>query len=194
MKEIVDVVVIADASGSMGPFRRETVNGMYRVIEEQKQYENTRITIATFKKQDFKMLLNMCDLDEFTPDHKFIEKKYRIGGMTPLYKCSIEIMEKLENNIKDTPLSMRPSKVACTIITDGYDNASQPYTVQDFNKKIKKLEKNGWRFAYVGMGEAAQLQAKATAVKTSYSVDANAKGVRDSYRSVSNFASIVRSE
>lgn len=194
MKEIIDVVVIADASGSMNPYYDQTIKGMVEVVSAQKDHPDTRFTIATFEGNHFNILLNMCDLREFVPTEAYFKQNYRIGGMTPLYKCSIQIMEKTKLNIRNTPLFMRPSKVACTIITDGLDNASSPYTIDDFNKMVKKLERENWKFAYIGMGEEAQMQGKKTTIKTSYATDASAKGTRDSYAAVTNFVGIVRGE
>lgn len=192
MSEIIDVVIIADASGSMHPYYKDTINGMVNVVESQKKHENTRFTIATFHDSDFNILLDMRDIKDFVPTKKFFRENYKFGGMTPLYKCSIKIMERMQRNIYNTPLCMRPSKIVCTIITDGLDNSSGAYTLDDFNYIINRMGKENWNFAYIGMGKSAQLQGKETIIKQQYCVDASSEGVTKSYNNINNFVGIVR--
>jgi hypothetical protein len=78
------------------------------------------------------------------------EQTYQPDATTPLYDAIVATIQSVEQ--KDHGAD----RVLCVILTDGLENASQRYTLQDVLKMIKEKEgTKRWTFAYLGANQDA---------------------------------------
>lgn len=70
-------------------------------------------------------------------------EQYKTAGMTKLFGSIVELVEEVEEEIKDFK---KAPTVVFTILTDGQDNQSGDITDVDVKAMI---EKSGWEFLYL---------------------------------------------
>ena len=77
--------------------------------------------------------------------------KYEPGGCTAMNDGIGTAIDEVGLWLSDMDESERPSKNLIVIMTDGMENASQEYTLQDVKDRIKhQEEKYNWSFVYMG--------------------------------------------
>ena len=136
MKKL-DVVFILDKSGSMSGSENNTISSFNEYLEKEKKNDfKTYITTVLFS-DSYKYLHNGIDVKKVK---KISEKDYKVGGCTALYDAVGNTINKIEK--KDT------DKVLFIIITDGYENASKEYHIDDIKKMIKKNK--DYEFIFLG--------------------------------------------
>ncbi len=133
----LDVVFILDKSGSMGGQEENTISSFNEYLEKEKKnkYE-TNITTVLFS-DTYKVIHDRVPVSKVK---KLTNKEYYVGGCTALYDALGNTINEM--NSKDT------DKVLFIIITDGYENASREYHIDDIKKLIKKNK--DYEFIYIG--------------------------------------------
>ena len=97
--------------------------------------------------------------------------------------------------IKALPEEKRPGKVIFAILTDGLENASRRYSLEDVSKKIsKRRNKDGWEFLFLGANQdaiatAAQMNIR---VRDSASSAATPSQMFSSHKALSRRTSSLR--
>lgn len=77
--------------------------------------------------------------------------KYEPGGCTAMNDGIGTAIDEVGLWLSDMDESERPSKNLIVIMTDGMENASKEYTLQDVKDRIKhQEEKYNWSFVYMG--------------------------------------------
>jgi Mg-chelatase subunit ChlD len=75
------------------------------------------------------------------------ESTYIPGGMTALNDAIgfvIDTVEKRHSTLKTKPNTM------LVILTDGQENSSAEYTLEQIKNQIEKVKKDGWEVLYIG--------------------------------------------
>lgn len=142
-------VIILDKSGSMESIRRqaidgvnETLSGIRRMAKENPGVKQ-KVTIALFCGCGIKTLVDDLDIEKV---HPISARQYVPCCMTPLYDAiGITCSKMMEATYGEAS-----PKVAVTIITDGYENASKEWGGAQVKSLIEKLKAAGWMFAYIG--------------------------------------------
>lgn len=133
----LDVIFILDKSGSMGGQEENTISSFNEYLEKEKKNKyKTYITTVLFS-DTYKVI---HDREEVSKVKKLTNKEYYVGGCTALYDALGNTINAMNN--KDT------DKVLFIIITDGYENASREYHIDDIKKLIKKNK--DYEFIYIG--------------------------------------------
>lgn len=133
----LDVVFILDKSGSMGGQEENTISSFNEYLEKEKKNNyKTNITTVLFS-DSYSILHDRVDVKKMK---KLTNKEYFVGGCTALYDALGNTIHSFES--KDT------DKVLFIIITDGYENASREYHIDDIKKLIKKHF--DYEFIFVG--------------------------------------------
>jgi len=140
------VNVILDRSGSMQPIRDATISGYNEYLNSLRADKNSEYNISliqfdsehdgpslTIKYAD-KPLGEVADL---TP------ADYEPRGMTPLYDAIGECIRRVET---------KGRLVITAIITDGMENASHEFTIDNIKALIAEKEKEHWTFVFLGTG------------------------------------------
>ena len=139
------ISVLIDRSGSMKQIRDAVEIGFDQFIAEQQQGDTpTDITVIQFDDQNpHDIILNNSPL-AVTPS---LKGKIKPRGLTPLYDAIAQLLDNAEAD--DRP----GHKQLVVIVTDGQENASRHNTQTSIFKRIKRLERQGWTFVYLGANQ-----------------------------------------
>ena len=142
----IHVCFVIDKSGSMFSSIKDVEGGFKRIIEEQKQVKDGECSISlyTFNNEVEEVYLGK-------PIDEVEEIDYHPGGCTAMNDgigTAIDNVGKWLNAMKEED---KPSKNLIVIMTDGLENASKEYSLQDVKDRIKhQEEKYNWSFVYMG--------------------------------------------
>ncbi len=159
--------VILDKSGSMSDSIDNSISGF------NEQIHKIRSTALEFPDQDIRIGLTVFNghvenlyfnrppeqVPFLTPEN------YIPSGYTALLDAIGQTCTKIEKSI-DASNQAANTTVVVVIITDGHENASKEYTLQEIRRMIERLESRGkWTFSFIG----ATLDAVDTAASLSIS-------------------------
>ena len=165
-------LIIVDESGSMECIRKQAFTGMNETLQTirmiQKKHINQLqyVTLITFDSDHTKLHYDNTPADK-TTDLKW--KAYHPNAATPLYdaigkgiskvKAAIEreqnqaCLDSAEREQARPKVSAQVEDgdhVLVTIITDGYENCSEEWTLKMVRTLIEKLKKQNWTFTLIG--------------------------------------------
>ena len=172
-------VIILDESGSMSSIYKETLQSINEVLggirktQEEIPEQRHNVTIVTFEGHGIKGIKTRRDRVPVENVEDFTEKDYRPGGCTPLYDAMGQTLNRLEG------LVTKEDKVMATIITDGYENASEEYSGRTIKALVSRLREKGWVFAYVGANQDAIEVARDLNISNALNYDATPEGVME---------------
>ena len=136
-------LIIVDESGSMECIRKQAFTGMNETLQTirmmQKKHINQLqyVTLITFDSDHTKLHYDNTPADK-TTDLKW--KAYHPNAATPLYDAIGKGISKVNAQVEDGDY------VLVTIITDGYENCSEEWTLKMVRTLIEKLKKQNWTF------------------------------------------------
>ena len=177
-KDIANIFFILDKSGSMGSLREQAISGFNSYIASQRQLSGiTRLTFIQFNEsrhviyesQDVKTVSEL-DMRTYAPSgYTALNDSVGFVLSEHLTTCSPD-----ETNI-------------IAILTDGAENASTEYSLEQIKSLLAQAEAQGWEVLFLGAN-----MSKATVVNT-YGINASnvsafaatQKGVSDAFSTLS---------
>jgi len=149
--EKTQIVCILDRSGSMTSIIDDTVGGFNTFLKEQRELpDEATITVALFD-DEYELLYDNVDIKEVKD---ITRAEWSPRGLTALH----DAIGKTINNVKATHAKLgveAPAKVLVCVVTDGYENASKEYSLDDIKKLIGGCEKDDWNFIYLAANQDA---------------------------------------
>lgn len=146
-------LIIIDESGSMSPAQAATISGCNETLNSIRSMQKTTaedqehlVSIFLFQKDKeipSRYIIKNCPIEsvqDITPD------QYKPWGFTPLYDAIGSTVVDLKACISDHELSI----ANVTVITDGYENASEHYSQPQVANMIEQLKAKGWNFNFIG--------------------------------------------
>lgn len=184
-------LIVLDESGSMDHIRRQALSGANETILSIRaaQKENTddhqMLSFVTFDRAagrpDVRVLIDNEKIEDVMD---LTEDQYIPNGMTPLYDAMGKSISSLEKLVKDG------DHVLVTVITDGLENASRWYTVEQIKELVDGLSTKGWVFTYIGANQDSEQTASGLGIRSSMDFEASEFGtgmmfdkLRSSHRS-----------
>jgi len=129
----------------------DSIGGFNTFLKQQKELpDDATITIVLFD-DEYEVLysnVNIKNVDLLT------DKIWTPRGTTALYDAIGKTInsEKIKlNKLKDEA----PDKVLVCIVTDGMENASREFRLDDIKKMIKDCENDNWNFIYLAANQDA---------------------------------------
>lgn len=187
------IAVIADASSSMYPLAKETITNFNNFLNEQKENPAE----AVFSLCVFSSKHNL--VHDFVPLHsveELTDQTYSCGGWTALLDAMGTTIDTLGTKLASMSEEERPSKVIVLVITDGEENASRRFTLDEIKAKVThQREVYSWEFVFIG----ANIDAISTGTSMGFSAQnsvaytPSAAGTGQLYRSVSSNLGSYRS-
>ena len=150
-EEYVHVCIVLDASGSMGAIEDDIKGSFKTFMAEQKREEGkTVLDVFQFSNQT-RRIVEHADLAEYRED---LMDSYRCCGRTALYDALCTAIDTLGKEFAAMPEAERPAKVIFTIVTDGYENASREFSLQDVKERIdRQTREYAWEFVYLAANQ-----------------------------------------
>ena len=140
-------LIIVDESGSMECIRKQAFSGMNETLQTirmmQKKYpaQLQYVTLVTFDSDHTKLHYDNTPAAK-TKDIAW--KAYNPCAGTPLYDAIGKGISKVNAQVEEG------DHVLVTIITDGYENSSEEWTLKMVRTMIEKLKKQNWTFTLIG--------------------------------------------
>ena len=146
------IVVLLDRSGSMEAIAADVVGGYNTFIRDQREAgADATVTLVQFDSQDPHEVvyesLAIADVPKLT------SKTFIPRGGTPLFDATGKLVARIrEQRALDTrPTNEQPDVVFVTI-TDGEENESTEFTLQQLRQLTANCENEGWTFVYLSAG------------------------------------------
>lgn len=140
----VEIVVIADRSGSMASIADDAIGGFNTFLKDQKAVKGAaNLTLVLFddKYETPVVGMDIQKVPDLTRD-TFVPR-----GMTAMNDAIGKAIGTLE--------SKAPDKAIVCILTDGQENASREFTAEQVKAKIKAAEARGWQIVYLAANQDA---------------------------------------
>lgn len=173
MKTRIFNLLILDESGSMCSIEKQAIDGVNETLQSvraaQKKYEDQEhyVSFVTFNSSSIKTVLDRVEatkVEDITP------AQYNPSCSTPLYDAIGKSVMELKKSVAEN------DKVLVTIITDGYENASQEYSQSSVKALTEKLGQRGWTFAYIGANQDAMAVSHGLGIKNAMNFEATVCG------------------
>jgi uncharacterized protein YegL len=143
-KQTPDVIVVLDESGSMSTMGNEPIQAMNALIKkQQEQAEDSKFSLYTFNEEIRKVYVDvpLSEMKDYT--------SYSPAGMTALFDC---IGEAIDDKMKTD----RKMNTVLIIITDGQDNSSKKFKIDEIKEKTKtQQEKYNWQILFLAANQDA---------------------------------------
>lgn len=149
--DLTEIAVVLDRSGSMGAIKDKMDEGLWSLIQEQKNVgKECRVSLYQFDDQ-----FEVCFEGTAVDDVKQANCALVPRGRTALNDAVVKSLAAIESRIMMESEEERPEFVVVVVITDGQENASKENTVADARAFISRCtEKYDWKFAFLASDPA----------------------------------------
>lgn len=169
-------LIVLDESGSMSGVTEQTISGCNETIQtiRQMQSENADqkhfVSIYLFDTGNSRYIVKgqpVGNVKEITA------KDYHPNSCTPLFDALGDTLTELRQLIGEASMGY------VTIITDGYENASQRFTLNMVKALIGQLKEMGVIFSFIGANIDAATYARSMDIDNAMQFQQDDKGTRD---------------
>ena len=185
MKNFTELVFILDRSGSMSGLEKDTIGGFNGLLTSQQKLEGQALVTTVLFDDRYELLHDRIDLKGV---NQITESDYFVRGSTALLDAIGRTIAKIKSAQEHTDKEQRPDKTLFTIITDGYENASQEYSYHRIKQLIEQQKETGWEFVFIGANMDAVAAAGRMGIQRDRTANymADGAGVSCCYEAVSN--------
>lgn len=181
-KGLTELVFILDRSGSMSGLEKETIGGYNSTLDRQKNEKGEACVSTVLFDNEMEVLHDRIPIQNVVP---LTEKQYYARGSTALMDAIGRAIHHIGNVHKYAREEDRPEKTIFVITTDGYENDSHKYSIQQVQSMIKRQkEKYGWEFLFLGANIDAIKTAESIGIHSSRAANfiADEEGVNKMYK------------
>ncbi len=179
-----EIVFILDKSGSMSGLESDTIGGFNALLAKQQKLEGEAVITTVLFDDKYELLHDRFDLKQIKP---MTEKEYFVEGSTALLDAVGRTIKKIVNVQRHASDSTKADKVMFVIITDGFENSSREYSINQVKKMIElEKEKYGWEFIFLGANIDAVATARSYGISAERAVNyhADSEGTTVNYEAV----------
>ncbi|MFD8564845.1 hypothetical protein ACFV1N_46910 [Streptosporangium canum] len=146
--------IVLDRSGSMSQVKRATERGLHAFLTEQRVAAPSA-TMSLYQFDD--------DIETVYENESLFARSYfelRPRGATALWDAIGFTVTRVRRHIASLDKADRPEQVVVTILTDGHENASTKFTLEEIKELIAKRsrptnaqgkpKRTTWRFVFLG--------------------------------------------
>ena len=147
-KNLTELVMILDRSGSMCGLEGDTIGGYNSMLKKQRETEGEVLVSTVLFDDVSEVLYDRVPLDRMP---EMTGKEYYVRGCTALLDAIGGAIHHIGNVHKYAREEDRPEKTIFVITTDGMENASRRYTYDSVKHMVERQkEKYGWEFLFLG--------------------------------------------
>jgi len=158
-KELTDVTVVLDRSGSMQSCWIEAETGVNAFVEKQRAADGECV----------------FSLVQFDTEYEFVHRGVPIAdvpkfslvprGMTALLDAVGRAINETGERLKGMKKKDRPGLVVFVIVTDGAENASHEFTKAQVKELVERQQSEyQWQFTFLGANQDAFSEAKSLGI------------------------------
>ena len=147
-KNLTELVIILDRSGSMAGLEGDTIGGCNSMLRQQRNGEGDVLVSIVLFDHASEVLYDRVPLKDMP---EMTEKEYFVRGSTALLDAVGGAIHHIGNVHKYAREEDRPEKTIFVITTDGQENASRQYGVRQVREMVERQkERYGWEFIFLG--------------------------------------------
>ena len=181
MKETMEIVFILDRSGSMAGLEQDTIGGFNSLIEKQKQRTSrARVSLILFDNRT-EVILDRVPIEDVGC---LSEEEYNVRGSTALLDAVGRSVWHIARVHQKMNVENRPEKTLFIITTDGMENSSVEYSLDQVKQLIERQkERDHWEFLFLGANIDAVQTAGRMGIEASRAVNfhADKPGMRKNF-------------
>lgn len=186
-----ELVFILDRSGSMAGLESDTIGGFNAMLDKQKQEQGEGFVTTVLFDDRCETLHDRRKLSEMA---HITDRDYTVRGCTAL----LDAMGSTITHIRSIHQYIRPEDVPAhtvfVITTDGMENASHSYTLEQVRGMIQQQKEAGWEFLFLGANIDALQTAASMGIREDHAAQymCDAAGTQLNFEAVSCAVSSVR--
>ena len=147
-KNLTELVMILDRSGSMCGLESDTIGGYNSMLRKQREADGEVLVSTVLFDDRSEVLYDRVPLEKMP---QMTRKEYYVRGCTALLDAVGGAIHHIGNVHKYAREEDQPEKTIFVITTDGLENASREYTYDRVKKMVERQkEKYGWEFLFLG--------------------------------------------
>ena len=175
-RNLTEIILVSDRSGSMQSCREEAEGGINRFIEEQKDASGeAKLTMVQFDDV-YEVIHNGMPIKD-VPKYELHPR-----GWTALLDAIGKAISTVGERLSKTKDEDRPGLVVCVISTDGNENKSMEYTRPQIKEMIEHHQKNyNWQFQFLGANIDAIMAGGQMGISPAMAVNLNVKNIGQAY-------------
>jgi len=180
-QEPVEILVIADRSGSMSTIRSDAIGGFNTFLKEQQGIEGeANLTLVLFDDR-YEVPVESTPIADVLP---LTEATYVPRGMTALN----DAIGKAYNSLKEK----NPARAIICILTDGMENNSKEYDTATVKKLMEEASEKDWEVVYLAANQDAFSEGTKRGISKSFDFAATGAGISGAYRDLTLSVSSYR--
>ena len=180
VKRIINLIIL-DASGSMESIYNQALSGVNETIQTVRMGEKDHpelkqfLTLASFNSgRDYlKIKYSAAPIEEVK---ELTRNDYVACGCTALYDAMGEMISELKRNVTIE------DRVLVTVITDGYENASQHWSGPQIKSLVEELRHEGWTFTYIGANQDVEAVAGSMGIRNTLVFEETEEGTDEMFK------------
>lgn len=139
----IDITLVVDRSGSMAGTLDDTHGGLNTFLKEQQDVDgDATLTFIQFDNE-YEIVHDGVDI------HDVEEIRITPRGTTALLDAVCTAINTAKHRINELPDDEKPDQVVFVIITDGGENASREYNLEQCKALIEE-HNDEWQFVFMG--------------------------------------------
>ena len=146
-KDLTELVLILDRSGSMAGLEGDTIGGFNAMIEKQKRAPGEALVSTVLFSDRSTVVHDRVNVQTVAP---MTERQYCVGGCTALLDAIGDAIHHIANVHKYIREEDVPEHTLFVITTDGMENASRRYGADRVREMIARQQARGWEFMFLG--------------------------------------------
>lgn len=190
-KNYTHIHVVLDRTGSMETIRNDTIGGFNSFLQEQQELPGkATMSLVQFDSQDpYEVVL---DFENISKAKKLTRETYVPRAATPLLDAIGRSINDVEEKI--SAMKKKPDGIIIAVITDGQENSSQEFNLDQIKKMIEDKQNEKWQFAFLSADLASIKDAidMGIPLASTMSYGTTPDGVHTMYSSVSQSVSNYR--
>ncbi|MFA6654109.1 MAG: vWA domain-containing protein, partial [Candidatus Delongbacteria bacterium] len=152
-KDHTQLICVLDRSGSMESVADDAIGGFNTFIEEQKKQPGTMSVTLVLFDHEYLVPFKNKDIMKVEPLNR---KSYVPRGVTALLDAVGRTVNEAGSELSKKKEKDRPEKVIVCILTDGLENASKEFKIEQIKKLIEhQKEKYSWDFVFLAANQDA---------------------------------------
>ena len=193
-KNLTELVLILDRSGSMAGLEDDTIGGFNAMIEKQKAEPGEALVSTVLFDNRSEVIHDRLPLDKVPA---MTRKEYYVRGCTALLDAVGSAVHHIGNVHKYAREEDRPARTLFVITTDGMENTSRRYDYHRVKEMIERQkERHDWEFVFLGANIDAAKEAARFGIDADRAANyhADRRGTGVVYEAMNQLVSCCRAE